>query len=147
MWGWKFRHSIPSSILRIKPFLQVPYRVFNDTFRCISVFLPILFGDKQYNFICRVDKPFSVLLPLPFNCSKQRKKPCTAVTILFWEIRSCEKGLLVRRHQNCQRLSTLTGKCLTNTHINCVDIGALFSIHLNRNEIFIQNFCNLYVFK
>ncbi len=79
--------------------------------------------------------------------SKQLAEAGTAVTRIGREIGTTEKRLEFGREPNRHGPSTAAGGGLHEEHVDTVDIGALFAVHLDGNEVAVQQFRDAFVFE
>ena len=54
---------------------------------------------------------------------------------MFWKIGSGEERCPFRRHEDSKRPAAGTGHSLSGTHVDAIDIGALFTIHLDGDKM------------
>ncbi len=78
-------------------------------------------------------------------CVSTDAKPGLPVAIFRREIRAAEKRLQLRREPYRHRPSAAAGRRLDECHVDAVDIRPLLAIHLDGDEIAIQQFGDLLV--
>ena len=95
-------------------------------------------GEAIVNFLRRIDDRIVLRLPEflnPFQCLEESGSP---ETIVRGEIGSAEEGLQVRCEKNTHRPATRAGGRLDVGHVDFVHVRALFAIHLDADEMLVE---------
>ena len=99
------------------------------------------------NAACRLQQGVPVVPPRLMDVQQQLSKPDGTVLRGLWKVGSGKERLLIGGHEDRGRPPAAAGERLTNGHIHAVNIGPLLPVHLDGDEMRIQNLRNFGVLK
>ena len=89
----------------------------------------------------------ALLLPHADDLAKDLRKSRPAPPRVGREIRAAVKRLEIGRQPHAHRPAARPGRRLHERHVDAIDVGPLFAIHLDRDEIAIQDVGNRLAFE
>ena len=95
-----------------------------------------------------VAEEFGVLgFPELGDVLEQLKKAGSAILGFGWKIGAAVKWFAIRSEKTIERPATLSGHGLDGGHINLVHVRAFFTVHFDADEMPVEEFGEIFVFK
>ncbi|MMZ58410.1 hypothetical protein D1872_203910 [compost metagenome] len=99
------------------------------------------------NLLTGADNTLPVFGPFTMDLVKDIHQARTTVFAFFRKVRTREKRLFVRGHNNSKRPTAVSRHGLADFHVDMVDVWAFFTVDFNGDIVLIENMCYFLIFE